>query len=140
MQVENAIFNLAINARNAIDGQGKRTIDVENTFLDDDYARQHDEVTACHRRSSIRSSFFSRKPVGKGTCLGLSMVYGFVKQSGGHIKIYSEVGHGTTIKLHFRRVRQDEDHLDSVDVGPISGGLEPIFVNEAAAVQLWKSI
>lgn len=146
VQVENAILNLAINARDAMDGHGKLTIEVGNTFLDDDYARQHGEVTAGQYvmlavtdtgsgmapevLEQVFEPFFSTKPVGKGTGLGLSMVYGFVKQSGGHIKIYSEVGHGTTIKLYFPRVRQDEDVFAATDVGPISGGSETILVAE----------
>lgn len=146
VQVENAILNLAINARDAMDGHGKLTIEVGNTFLDDEYARQHDEVAAGQYVmlavtdtgsgispeiiEQVFEPFFSTKPVGKGTGLGLSMVYGFVKQSGGHIKIYSEVGHGTTIKLYFPRVRQDEDLFAPADMGPISGGTETILVAE----------
>jgi PAS domain S-box-containing protein len=146
VQVENAILNLAINARDAMDGHGRLTIEVGNAFLDDEYARQHDEVTpgqyvmlAVTDTGSgmspdiieqVFQPFFSTKPVGKGTGLGLSMVYGFVKQSGGHIKIYSEVGHGTTIKLYFPRVWQDEDLFTAADSGPISGGSETILVAE----------
>jgi len=146
VQVENAILNLAINARDAMDGQGKLTIEVGNASLDDEYARQHNEVAAGQYVmlavtdtgsgmapeiiEQVFEPFFSTKPVGKGTGLGLSMVYGFVKQSGGHIKIYSEVGHGTTIKLYFPRVRQEEDKLSEADAGPISGGSETILVAE----------
>ncbi len=146
VQVENAILNLAINARDAMDGQGKLTIEVGNALLDDEYARLHDEVTpgqyvmlavtdtgsgiAAGIIDQVFEPFFSTKPVGKGTGLGLSMVYGFVKQSGGHIKIYSEVGHGTTIKLYFPRIRQDEDRLAGADAGPVRGGTETILVAE----------
>ncbi len=145
-QVENAILNLAINARDAMDGQGKLTIEVANAFLDDEYVRQHDDVApgqyvmlavtdtgsgmAPEIVDQVFEPFFSTKPVGKGTGLGLSMVYGFVKQSGGHIKIYSELGHGTTIKLYFPRVRQEEEKIAEADAGPIGGGSETILVAE----------
>jgi PAS domain S-box-containing protein len=146
VQVENAILNLAINARDAMDGHGKLTIEVGNSFLDDHYARQHADVVpgqyvmlAVTDTGSgmppeivdqVFEPFFSTKPVGKGTGLGLSMVYGFVKQSGGHAKIYSEVGHGTTIKLYFPRVRQEEDQIAGAETGPIAGGTETVLVAE----------
>jgi len=112
-QVENALLNLAINARDAMESSGKLTIEVGNAFLDQDYARGHAEVAAGQYvmlavtdtgsgmtpdvLEKVFEPFFSTKPEGKGTGLGLSMVYGFVKQSGGHVKIYSEVGQGTKI-------------------------------------------
>jgi len=74
--------------------------------------------------------FFSTKSEGKGSGLGLSMVYGFVKQSGGHIKIYSEVGEGTTIKLYFPRSVENEDVEVELDSGPIRGGSETVLVVE----------
>jgi PAS domain S-box-containing protein len=145
-QVENAVLNLAINARDAMDGSGKLTIEVGNVFLDDDYARQHDEVEAgqyvmlavsdtgsgipADILQQVFEPFFTTKPVDKGTGLGLSMVYGFVKQSGGHIKIYSEVGEGTTIKLYFPRSVEREDVLVVNDHGAIVGGSETILVAE----------
>lgn len=145
-QVENALLNLAINARDAMDGRGKLTIELANAHLDDTYARSHDEVTpgqyvmlAVSDTGSGMSSeiiekvfepFFSTKAEGKGSGLGLSMVYGFVKQSGGHVKIYSEVGEGTTIKLYLPRALQSEDVEVAVDTGPISGGTETVLVVE----------
>lgn len=145
-QIENALLNLAINARDAMDGRGKLTIELANTHLDDDYCRKHDEVTpgqyvmmavtdtGCGIPSEIVEKvfdpFFSTKAEGKGSGLGLSMVYGFVKQSGGHVKIYSEVGHGTTIKLYLPRAHQSEDFEVSVDHGPITGGTETVLVVE----------
>lgn len=145
-QVENALLNLAINARDAMDGHGKLTIEVGNAFLDDTYARTHAEVTpgqyvvlavsdtGCGIPPDVLSRvfepFFSTKPEGKGTGLGLSMVYGFVKQSGGHVTIYSEVGQGTTVKIYLPRVLQSEDVLAAVDTGPIVGGTETILVAE----------
>ncbi|MBB3996459.1 hybrid sensor histidine kinase/response regulator [Aureimonas pseudogalii] len=145
-QIENALLNLAINARDAMDGQGKLTIELGNASLDDDYARTHAEVTpgqyvmlAVSDTGSgmspaiierVFEPFFSTKAEGKGSGLGLSMVYGFVKQSGGHVKIYSEVGHGTTIKLYLPRAVEAEDVEVAVDTGPISGGTETVLVVE----------
>jgi CheY-like chemotaxis protein len=74
--------------------------------------------------------FFTTKPEGQGTGLGLSMVYGFVKQSGGHVKIYSEPGHGTTIRLYLPRIRQAEDVTTEVEQGPAVGGTETVLVVE----------
>jgi PAS domain S-box-containing protein len=145
-QIENALLNLAINARDAMDGRGKLTIELANAHLDDDYCRRHDEVTpgqyvmmavtdtGCGIPPEIVDKvfepFFSTKAEGKGSGLGLSMVYGFVKQSGGHLKIYSEVGHGTTIKLYLPRAHEAEDFEVSVDHGPIAGGTETVLVVE----------
>lgn len=145
-QIENAILNLAINARDAMAGNGKLTIELANAYLDDDYARSHDEVTAgqyvmlavsdtgCGMPDEIIEQvfepFFSTKAEGKGSGLGLSMVYGFVKQSGGHVKIYSEVGHGTTIRIYLPRATEPEDVEVAVDAGPPSGGTETVLVVE----------
>lgn len=145
-QVENAILNLAINARDAMDGSGKLTIEVGNAFLDEAYALHHDDIKpgqyvmlamtdtgsgmSAETISKVFDPFFTTKPVGKGTGLGLSMVHGFVKQSGGHIKIYSEVGEGTSIKIYFPRSAQQEDALVVADHGPVTGGTETILVAE----------
>ncbi|WP_242140349.1 PAS domain-containing protein [Sphingomonas sp. TREG-RG-20F-R18-01] len=145
-QVENALLNLAINARDAMEGQGKLTIELGNAHLDDAYARTHDEVVpgqyvmlAVSDTGSgmppeviekVFEPFFSTKSEGKGSGLGLSMVYGFVKQSGGHVKIYSEVGEGTTIKLYLPRSMESEDVEVVTDTGPIVGGSETVLVVE----------
>lgn len=146
MQIENAILNLAINARDAMDGFGKLTIEVGNAYIDDSYSRLHDDVqTGQYVVLSVSDTgtgmpadviekvfepFFSTKVEGKGTGLGLSMVYGFVKQTGGHVKIYSEVGHGTTLKMYLPRSMQQED-LETVPLaGPVEGGQETILVAE----------
>lgn len=146
IQIENALLNLAINARDAMDGSGKLTIEVGNAFLDDSYSRTHPEVvpgqyvvlavtdTGSGMTADVIEQafepFFSTKPEGKGTGLGLSMVYGFVKQSGGHVKIYSEVGEGTTIKLYLPRSFQSEDRIASIETVPAVGGTETILVAE----------
>jgi len=120
-QLENAIVNLAVNARDAMPLGGKLTIETANTDLDDHYARTHHEVAAGqYVLISVTDSgsgmppdvierafdpFYTTKGVGKGTGLGLSQVFGFVKQSGGHVKIYSEIGHGTTVKIYLPRHR-----------------------------------
>ncbi len=145
-QIENAVLNLAINARDAMDGRGKLTIELSNAHLDELYARTHDEVTpgqyvllavtdtgigmSPEIIDKVFEPFFSTKAEGKGSGLGLSMVYGFVKQSGGHVKIYSEIGHGTTIKLYLPRALQAEDIEINVDNGPIAGGTETVLVVE----------
>jgi signal transduction histidine kinase/DNA-binding response OmpR family regulator len=145
-QVENALLNLAINARDAMSGSGKLTIEMGNAALDQEYARNHQEVlpgqyvmlavtdTGSGMRPDILEKvfepFFSTKPEGKGTGLGLSMVYGFVKQSGGHVKIYSEVDQGTTVRIYLPRSVADEDREVVVHNGPVLGGTETVLVVE----------
>jgi signal transduction histidine kinase len=116
-QLENALLNLAINARDAMPSGGKLTIESSNVYADGDYSRQNPEVPVgqyvCISVTDTGSGmphdvinrafepFFTTKELGQGTGLGLSQVYGFVKQSGGHVKIYSEVGQGTTVRIYF---------------------------------------
>ncbi|MFB9951737.1 PAS domain-containing protein [Rhizobium puerariae] len=144
--VENALLNLAINARDAMNGQGKLTIELGNAFLDDEYARQAFDVRAGQYvmlavtdtgdgmtpdvLEKVFDPFFTTKPEGKGTGLGLSMVYGFVKQSGGHIRIYSEPGSGTTVRIYLPRSMEEEDAVAESLGGGASGGDETVLVVE----------
>jgi PAS domain S-box-containing protein len=146
MQIENAVLNLAINARDAMEGFGKLTIEAGNAYIDDAYARAHNDVApgqyvvlsvtdtgsgmSPELMAKVFEPFFSTKPEGKGTGLGLSMVYGFVKQTGGHVKLYSEVGHGTTIKMYFPRSAQHEDIAVEQNNLAVEGGQETILVAE----------
>jgi CheY-like chemotaxis protein len=118
-QLQAALLNLVINARDAMRGGGKVAIALSNAWLDADYAAANPEVTpggyVCLAVSDtgvgmepevLRRAFepfFTTKKAGEGSGLGLSMVYGFAKQSRGHVKIYSEPGHGTTVKLYLPR-------------------------------------
>ncbi|MGN6328764.1 MAG: PAS domain S-box protein [Rhodanobacter sp.] len=144
--LENAILNLSINARDAMEGQGRLTIEVGNAYLDDEYARRQHEVkagqyvliavtdTGCgvapELVEKVFEPFFSTKPEGSGTGLGLSMVYGFVKQSGGHVKIYSEVGYGTTVKIYLPRCMQGEEQQPVDTSTEVRRGTETILVVE----------
>ena len=144
-QVENAVLNLAINGRDAMDGHGKLTIEVGNASLDDRYVAQHVDViagqyvmiavtdTGCgippDELEHVFEPFYTTKPEGQGTGLGLSMVYGFVKQSGGHVKIYSEVNQGTTVRMYLPRTRQDEALVAS-SAGEAVEGSETILLVE----------
>ena len=146
-QLEVAMLNLVINARDAMPGGGKLTLETGNAHLDESYAQHHDEVTAGqYVMISVSDTgtgmppetlarafepFYTTKDVGKGSGLGLSMVFGFVKQSGGHIKIYSEPNHGTSVKLYFPRSRAAQDtHDDNPASETIMEGAEHVLVVE----------
>ena len=108
-QLENVLLNLAANARDAMPDGGRLTVETQNAHLDARYAAAHLGVPAGQHVlialiAKAFDPFFTTKEVGKDTGLGLSQVYGFVKQSGGHVKIYSEPGHGTTVKVYLPRL------------------------------------
>ena len=118
-ELENAIINRSVNARDAMDGQGKLTIETANGHIDESYHAANSEAAVGQYvtvsvsdtgagmsdevRQRVFEPFYTTKEVGQGTGLGLSQVYGFVKQSGGHVQIYSEVGRGTTVKIYLPR-------------------------------------
>jgi signal transduction histidine kinase/CheY-like chemotaxis protein len=124
-QLENVLLNLALNGKAAMPDGGCLTIETANTYLDDAYVRSFGDVKAgqyvvvCVTDTGsgiakdildrVFEPFFTTKPPGEGSGLGLSMVHGFVKQSGGHVRIYSEEGHGTTVKIYLPRLLQAEE-------------------------------
>ena len=124
-QLDAVLLNLVVNARDAMPQGGRLTIETSNTHLDEAYARLHDDVeagdyvmigvsdTGCGMPESVIARafdpFFTTKPIGQGTGLGLSMTYGFAKQLGGHLRIYSEVGQGSSVKLYLRRGTRDAE-------------------------------
>lgn len=146
-ELDTALLNLVVNARDAMEDGGKLTIETANVVLDDHYAARHIEVESGEHvmvcvsdtgkgmdPETLRQAFepfFTTKDVGKGSGLGLSMVFGFTKQSGGHIKIYSEPNEGTSVKLYFPRLSTEEetDVKPTLEV-PLKGGTEHILIAE----------
>ena len=149
-QLENAVLNLAVNARDAMPNGGKVTIETANSHLDDAYVGRLAEPVKAGQYVLISVSdtgggmdpatmdrafepFFTTKGIGKGTGLGLSQVYGFVRQSAGHVAIYSEIGEGTTVKIYLPRHHGQEDAVEGFDraaSGRGSVGAETILVVE----------
>ena len=145
-QLTNAVLNLALNARDAMPDGGKLTIETCNVILDEEYASKTSDVTAGNYvlvavtdsghgipaaiLNNVFEPFFTTKDVDKGSGLGLSMVYGFVKQSNGHIKIYSEEGHGTTVRIYLPLVTGVAPTAEPKSEPDIVGGDETILVVE----------
>ena len=137
-QLTTALLNLALNARDAMPYGGKLMLETRDVQLDEAYARVNRDVRPGQYvmvavsdagrgippaiRDKVFDPFFTTKPPGQGTGLGLSMVYGFVKQSEGHIKIYSEEGQGTSIKIYLPQARETDKVLEIAPAAPIEGG------------------
>ncbi len=157
-QLDSAILNLAINARDAMPDGGRLTVETANAHLDDAYARAHGGEVRAGQYIAVSVTdtgtgmppeviakafdpFFTTKPTGQGTGLGLSMVYGFVKQSEGHVSIYSEPGQGTTFRLYLPRYRGDapedaQDGLESQTALQAEAGETVLVVDDEATVRM----
>jgi two-component system cell cycle sensor histidine kinase/response regulator CckA len=147
-QIEQVLMNLAINSRDAMSKGGKITISTTNVDIDEAYALQHpytvlgpyvmltvsDTGMGMDRKtqSHIFEPFFTTKAFGEGTGLGLSTVFGIVKQSGGMISVYSELGRGTTFKVHFPRCAEVADVVQELATMPLRGGTETILLVDDA--------
>ncbi|CCE12026.1 putative sensor histidine kinase with a response regulator receiver domain [Bradyrhizobium sp. STM 3843] len=150
-QLSTAILNLALNARDAMPHGGKLTLETKPATLDADYARLNNDVMPgnyimiavsdsgegipSHMLDKVFEPFFTTKEIGRGSGLGLSMVYGFAKQSNGHVKIYSEEGHGTTIRLYLPLASGPaEATVDEVRKTEVERGNESILIVEDDAL------
>jgi len=146
-ELENAILNLAINARDAMPGGGKLTIETGNSSIDADYAAINEMAAGQYVMIAVSDTgtgmthetkakafepFFTTKQEGKGSGLGLSMVFGFATQSGGIVRIYSELGHGTTIRIYLPRALDNVEieYKREVAIEPIKRGSEHILLVE----------
>jgi PAS domain S-box-containing protein len=152
-QLQAALANLANNARDAMPKGGRLTVTTANRVLDDDYVAEHADVTAGDYAmievgdngtgmpptvvAKIFEPFFTTKPRGEGTGLGLSMVFGFIKQSGGHIAVYSEPGVGTAFRLYLPRDKRDGDGLEpeTMPTAPLGNGEIVLIVEDDAAIR-----
>ncbi len=153
-QLESAVLNLALNARDAMPGGGRLTIELANEVLDEEYARGHAEVvpgeyatlavsdTGCGMTPEVAARafepFFTTKPEGAGTGLGLAMVFGFVKQSGGHVRVTSEPGEGTTVRLYLPRPAGGALPAPAAARGPVElprGSATVLVVEDEPAVR-----
>ncbi len=146
-QLDNALLNLCLNSRDAMPHGGRLTLETANAYLGHDYVQAHSEVNAGQyvmlavsdngsgiapqHLTRVFEPFFTTKEKGKGTGLGLAMIYGFAKQSGGHVSIYSEPGQGTTVKLYLPRAGHAQGQLKLIGGGMTpSGGNETVLLVE----------
>ncbi|RYF17786.1 MAG: response regulator, partial [Oxalobacteraceae bacterium] len=152
-QLENAILNLCINGRDAMPDGGRLTVETANKWFDYRAAQDHElppgqYISVCVTDSGtgmppavikrVFEPFFTTKPIGQGTGLGLSMIYGFARQSGGHVRIYSEVGHGTTVCIYLPRYHGDV--IDDVAemqraAAEVAGGQTILVVDDEATIR-----
>jgi PAS domain S-box-containing protein len=156
-QLETALLNLAINARDAMPEGGRLTIETANTHLDESHVHRHgdelqpgDYVAVAVSDTGIGmppqviarafEPFYTTKPIGLGTGLGLSMVYGFVNQSSGQVRIESTVGQGTTVKIHLPRWRGEvvtaERQAEQHRVGQAAAGVTVLVVDDESVVRM----
>ena len=154
-QLENALLNLCINARDAMPDGGRITIETANKWMDDAGARKHDMppgqyLSVCvsdtgtgmsaDLMTKVFEPFFTTKPLGEGTGLGLSMVYGFARQSGGQVRLYSEVGEGTTVCLylprHYGEADEDEVARKLSEVERAEQGETVLIVDDEPSVRM----
>ncbi|AOR80341.1 ATP-binding protein [Novosphingobium resinovorum] len=152
-QLESALLNLCINARDAMPDGGRLIIETDNTYLDEHYTRDHPGLEpgqyvilsvsdtgigmAPSTIEKVFEPFFTTKPVGQGTGLGLSMIYGFAQQSGGHVRIYSELGFGTTVKLFVPRSHGEKEVVKRREAQfPLGSGEAVMVVEDDPSVRL----
>ena len=154
-QLENALLNLCINARDAMPDGGRIIIETANKWMDERAARQHDMpegqyLSVCvtdtgtgmapEVMARVFEPFFTTKPIGEGTGLGLSMIYGFAQQSGGQVRIYSEVGQGTTVCIylprHYGEVAEDEGASPITDLPRSEQGETVLIVDDEPTVRM----
>ncbi len=154
-QLANSLLNMAINARDAMPNGGKLLLETRNVILDEAYAQANPDVSpgpyvmlavtdtgtgmSKEVQDQVFEPFFTTKDVGKGSGLGMSMVYGFVRQSGGHIKIYSELGHGTTIRLYLPPGRGQAEATTAMVATPSRGNETILVVEDDALVRNFVS-
>ncbi|GAB0112785.1 PAS domain-containing protein [Acidisoma sp. C75] len=154
-QLENAIINLCINARDAMPHGGRIIIETENRWLDERMARERNMLRGQYVTISVTDTgagiektildrvfdpFFTTKPMGEGTGLGLSMVYGFARQSHGHVHLFSEVGQGTTVSIYLPRHLGEAEERDPLEASPTArqsqGGEAVLLVDDEPTVRL----
>jgi CheY-like chemotaxis protein len=154
-QLENALLNLCINARDAMPGGGRLTIETANIWIDERGARERDLIPGQYISLSVTDTgtgmtpetvkrafdpFYTTKPTGQGTGLGLSMIYGFVRQSGGEVRIYTELGQGTTMSIYLPRHHGEEDsaaeRLEQPEGSHTSQGETVLIVDDEPTVRM----